>query len=1122
MSPTDRLSGTPPRETPPLSWGCTAWEKSREVRLGLVLYGGVSLAIYINGVCHEFFRTVRGRGVYRFIKALTDSDVVVDVISGTSAGGINGIFLAFALCNEGTEFQESARLWSEHGDISKLLRTPNDKGPEARLSLLDSEGYYKPKLIEAFRKMYNSGSAQALRSTEDPSALQELDLFITGTDVDGRISTQFDDAGHPIDVKDHRTVFCLKHREGREDKQPFKPQQQSLPVNDDDLTVKALAKLACITSCFPAAFSPVMVALQDGGPGSKIPPEDALLRRWGQLAQTPGTDYRCFLDGGVLDNKPFSYTIKSIFSRHTVREVDRKLCYVEPDPELFEQKQRTEAPDAVKAVLAAVVGIPRYESIGDDLQLISEHNNRVLQHCRITQSLEGLPSEHGSWLERLRGKPVDRPVSLEQLSPAQRTLYHRSRLVSISERIVKGLLREKGQDRVMPPPGVAPPQEQDQRKLAAELSRHFEEAQVDTPLLFEKLDVTFRLRRLYHTVYTLYDHLYLDKTAAPQEPGRLHALLRTLNRQIELHEVLQAAMERLIDEVPIDWLGSMKTAEAGNPRTGCQPLWSRVLRVFKCLLDESASPAAVLPPTYVSESERAGESWLCASGHGGDPLQRFREELSWLSERIVHAEKSGQLDTWPLSNWQSLLDRFGEYEQDILDDFVPEPTDLVRQAYQNFDGLDAMLFPLQAVSGVHEKDIIETVRISPRDAAKGFSAIGLEHKVAGDAVYHFGGFFKRSWRSNDILWGRLDGLCQLVEILLDRDRLTRIASNPSLRERVRERLFPSPPGSAAPEDPALPFTTLFPHSGQETRDRLGKWLDDLLCKGDTESARIRRDLALTKPEFEAFQARLIEAAQLEILVEEVPNVITDALTEQAEWNHFQMTRPIAEEDLEQGVPPPWAFLRGKKRLDPLVQVTGAAMLASQRFERLCTQEQGASCPGDTSLGQYFKMQYRVGKEQLQRDVPKVVLLELLATALLVLNNCLLAILGDRARSIKRSPLYLLGVYLPLHSVHGFLSLMRRNRPFVPVVLACIITMSLVAGLTGVVWWHEIISPGNELQRTWLLLFIIIPLLLLLLSGSLLVMLSRRKRRSIRRASVQRVRGSARFRGFFWGGAAQEA
>ena len=74
--------------------------RSPEIRLGIVMYGGVSLAIYIYGVAHEFFRAVRGQGIYKLIKELTDSDIVVDVISGTSAGGINGILLAYALCNE--------------------------------------------------------------------------------------------------------------------------------------------------------------------------------------------------------------------------------------------------------------------------------------------------------------------------------------------------------------------------------------------------------------------------------------------------------------------------------------------------------------------------------------------------------------------------------------------------------------------------------------------------------------------------------------------------------------------------------------------------------------------------------------------------------------------------------------------------------------------------------------------------------------------------------------------------------------------------------------------------------------------------------------------------------------
>jgi patatin-related protein len=189
--------------------------KSRETRFGLVMYGGVSLAIYINGVAREFFRAVRGAGVYKLMKALTDTDVVVDVISGTSAGGINGIMLAYALCNN-KDFASCASLWRLDGDVRSLLRSPY-RDAERSESLFDSEDYYQPRLEAAFREMPDYVGEDG----EINSPFPELDLFVTGTDVDGQISTQFDDAGHPIDVKDHRSVFLLKHRRGR--KHPFEP-----------------------------------------------------------------------------------------------------------------------------------------------------------------------------------------------------------------------------------------------------------------------------------------------------------------------------------------------------------------------------------------------------------------------------------------------------------------------------------------------------------------------------------------------------------------------------------------------------------------------------------------------------------------------------------------------------------------------------------------------------------------------------------------------------------------------------------------------------------------------------------------------------------------------------------
>ncbi len=74
-------------------------EPIREVRIALVLYGEVSLAIYENGVVRCFWDLVRGSGIYKPELDLLDADAVVDVVAGTSAGGINGLMLSAALEN---------------------------------------------------------------------------------------------------------------------------------------------------------------------------------------------------------------------------------------------------------------------------------------------------------------------------------------------------------------------------------------------------------------------------------------------------------------------------------------------------------------------------------------------------------------------------------------------------------------------------------------------------------------------------------------------------------------------------------------------------------------------------------------------------------------------------------------------------------------------------------------------------------------------------------------------------------------------------------------------------------------------------------------------------------------
>src|SRR5690606_1403271 len=71
--------------------------RSEELRLALVMNGGVSLAVWMGGVSYELDRFVgESHPVYRRLLELTRTRARIDVISGTSAGGINGAALALA------------------------------------------------------------------------------------------------------------------------------------------------------------------------------------------------------------------------------------------------------------------------------------------------------------------------------------------------------------------------------------------------------------------------------------------------------------------------------------------------------------------------------------------------------------------------------------------------------------------------------------------------------------------------------------------------------------------------------------------------------------------------------------------------------------------------------------------------------------------------------------------------------------------------------------------------------------------------------------------------------------------------------------------------------------------
>jgi hypothetical protein len=77
---------------------------------------------------------------------------------------------------------------------------------------------------------------------------------------------------------------------------------------------------------------------------------------------------------------------------------------------------------------------------------------------------------------------------------------------------------------------------------------------------------------------------------------------------------------------------------------------------------------------------------------------------------------------------------------------------------------DIIVFPVEAVSGVNERDHVEVMRLSPEEATA--IATPAEKDLEGAKLGHFGAFFSRRGRENDYLWGRLDGMERLLALLL--------------------------------------------------------------------------------------------------------------------------------------------------------------------------------------------------------------------------------------------------------------------------------------------------------------------------------------------------------------------
>ena len=327
---------------------------SQELRLALVMNGGVSLAVWIGGVCREVHRFARRDGVYGGLMELMRTSPRVDVISGTSAGGINGAFLAMALaCN--SDLSALRRIWIDRGAFAALLRSPFEKDPP---SLLKGDDYLLEELRLAFRELWREAPDQRAPAREVP-----LDLTLTTTLLSGQSTNLWDDFGTLISDVDHRGRFHF--RRCGDDDDPFA----------DESIIDKLSVAARSTSSFPGAFEPSYCPL---GRKTQKPSRPDM---HGIATFEGGEKKGVFvIDGGVLDNKPLGPAIRSIFEQRSESDIRRVLAYVVPDPRevgAVTGDDPAEIPSAGSVVLSSLVNLPRVESVRADLEQLRSHNDRV-------------------------------------------------------------------------------------------------------------------------------------------------------------------------------------------------------------------------------------------------------------------------------------------------------------------------------------------------------------------------------------------------------------------------------------------------------------------------------------------------------------------------------------------------------------------------------------------------------------------------------------------------------------------------------------------------------------------------------------------------------------------------
>lgn len=450
--------------------------KEKELRVALVCYGGVSLAVYMHGVTKELWKLVRasqalhagrnahGNGPATSFREASAGDrrrfdtesvyfdllhdlvpnlslrVLIDVVAGASAGGINGVLLARALAHD-LDLEPLTGLWLENADVTQLLtpdsragkwskwfmrpflwaltwrlqRLAPDNEVREKLSLFVRSRWFRPPFDGKRLMDFLLDAAHAMGDTAKkplasllPRGLP-LSLYVTVTDFHG-YTTRIP-AHDPPEIleREHRHRFTFMYRRGGDGE-----------VDSDfkDGDIPGLIFAARASASFPGAFPPAQLRHMDrllNERGESWEGRAHFFERNFAEYRRQGADpeLASFIDGSVLNNKPFAAALSAIAGRPAYRQVDRRIVYIDPKPATLRgQGSAADTPGFFRTIRGALSDIPRNEPVRDELLSIAARNTRVE---RLRGLLEAARPRVTEQVTKVLGGPLPPAPSIEQI-----------------------------------------------------------------------------------------------------------------------------------------------------------------------------------------------------------------------------------------------------------------------------------------------------------------------------------------------------------------------------------------------------------------------------------------------------------------------------------------------------------------------------------------------------------------------------------------------------------------------------------------------------------------------------------------------------------------------------------